>query len=44
MSVKSFNYLANVVLADFSQPDEFTNEGSAAGVSGGIKTSTEKSK
>ena len=43
MSVKSFNDPANVVLADFSRPGEFINEGSAAGVSGGIKTSTEKS-
>ena len=44
MSVKPFNDPANVVLADFSQPGEFNNEGSAEGVSGGIKTSTEKSK
>ena len=44
MSVKPFNDPANVVLADFSKPVEFANEGNAAGVSGGIKTSTEKSK
>ncbi|MFA5814539.1 MAG: hypothetical protein WC865_02850 [Bacteroidales bacterium] len=42
MSVKPINDPANVVLADFLQPGEFSNEGSAAGVSGGIKTSTEK--
>ena len=44
MSAKPFNDPANIVLADFSKPGEFTNEGNAAGVSGGIKTSTEKSK
>ena len=40
MSVKPFNDPENVVLADFSRPDEFTYEGSAGGVSGEIKTST----
>ena len=44
MSVKPYNDPANVVLSDFLHPGEFTNEGNAAGVSGEIKTSTEKSK
>ena len=44
MSVRPFNDPANVILADFSVPGEFTTEGSAASVSGGIKTSTDKSK
>jgi len=43
MSVKPYNDSANVVLADFLQPGEFNNEGNAAGVSGGIKPSAEKS-
>lgn len=44
MSVKSFKDPKNVVLSDFSRTGEFSNEGSAAGVSGGIETSAEKSK
>ena len=43
MSVKRFNDPANVVLTDFSRPDEFSIGGNSSGVSGGINTSTEKS-
>ena len=43
MSVKPFNDPANVVIADFSEEKQFIQEGSAAGVSGGIISSSEKS-
>lgn len=43
MSVKPYNDPSNVLLADFSKPGEFTYEGSAGGVSGGIKPSSGKS-
>jgi hypothetical protein len=43
MSVKPFNDPSNVVLADFSHPGEFTSENVAAGVSGSLSSSTEKS-
>ncbi len=43
MSVKRFNDPANVILTDFSGPDEFIVEGYSENVSGGIRTSTEKS-
>jgi hypothetical protein len=43
MSVKPFNDRANIILTSFSRNDEFTNEGSARGVSGGIIPSSEKS-
>ena len=42
LSVKPYNDPANVVLADFSGPEEFSNEETANGVSGGINSSTEK--
>lgn len=42
MSVKQYNDPANVVLADFSKPDEFITEETAAGVKGEIKSSREK--
>ena len=37
MSVKPFNDPANITLADFSESGKFTDEGGAAGVSGGLK-------
>jgi hypothetical protein len=43
MSVKQFNDPSNVVLSDFSVPDEFELEGSSNGVSGWIKASAEES-
>ncbi|MEI6750609.1 MAG: hypothetical protein WCM93_15740, partial [Bacteroidota bacterium] len=43
MSVKPYDHPDNFVLSDYSKPGEFTNEGNADGVSGGIKTSTEES-
>jgi hypothetical protein len=43
MSVKPFGDPANIVLADFSKPGAFVNQGASAGVSGGIEPSTEKS-
>jgi len=43
MSVKPFNDPSNVVLTDFARPEEFINESSATGVSGGIKPSFQKS-
>ena len=42
MSVKTYTDTANIVLADFSARKEFVNEGTAKGVSGEIKKSTEK--
>ena len=42
MSVKSYDHPDNVVLADFSKPQEFSNEGTAEGVSGAINSSKEK--
>jgi hypothetical protein len=44
MSVKPYNDPANVILADFSEPEKFTTGGNADGVSGGIKKSSEKLK
>ncbi len=44
MSVKPYDDPANIILADFSNPGEFINEGSAKGISGELKTSDEKSK
>jgi hypothetical protein len=44
MSVKPFNDPHNITIADFSESGKFINEDSAAGVSGGIKNSNEKSK
>ena len=43
MSVKRFNDPSNVVLTDFSRPDEFIAEGYSENVTGGIRTSSEKS-
>ncbi len=42
MSVKTYTDTANIILADFSAQKEFVNEGTARGVSGEIKKSTEK--
>ncbi len=42
LSVKPYNDPDNVVLADFSGPEKFSNTGTANGVSGGINSSTEK--
>ncbi|MBW8325116.1 MAG: hypothetical protein K0M50_10170 [Prolixibacteraceae bacterium] len=42
MSVKPYYDPANIVLADFSAKENFSNEGTAKGVSGGIKNSNEK--
>jgi hypothetical protein len=42
LSVKAYNDPDNIVLADFSSPEKFSNEGTANGVSGGINSSTEK--
>lgn len=42
MSVKPYNDKDNVVLADFSIPEKFSNTGTANGVSGSINSSTEK--
>jgi hypothetical protein len=44
MSVKAYNDPANVVIADFLKDGEFNPEGSAAGVTGGIKPAVEKCK
>jgi hypothetical protein len=44
MSVKPFNDPGNVTIADFTESAKFISEDSAAGVSGGIKDSDEKSK
>jgi hypothetical protein len=42
MSVKPYNDKDNIVLADFSKTEKFSNTGTANGVSGGINISTEK--
>jgi len=44
MSVKPFNDPSNVVLANYSTSNEFTNEGSSSGISGSIKAVSERSK
>jgi len=44
MSVKPFNDRDNITIADFSESGKFNNADSAAGVSGGIKKSNERSK
>lgn len=44
MSVKPFNDPDNITIADFSESGKFIDEGSAVGISGGIKNSNEKSK
>jgi hypothetical protein len=43
MSVKPFNDPSNVILTDFSGSDEFVAEGYAQNVSGGIRSTSEKS-
>jgi hypothetical protein len=42
MSVKPYNHPDNIVLADFSRSEKFSNQGAANGISGGINISTEK--
>lgn len=42
MAVKPYNSSENIVLADFSEPEEFINKGTAEGISGEIKVLTEK--
>ncbi|MCX6223070.1 MAG: hypothetical protein NTZ69_19050 [Bacteroidia bacterium] len=42
MSVKPYNDKDNIVLADFSIPEKFSNTGTANGVSGSINSSIEK--
>jgi hypothetical protein len=44
MSVKPYNDKSNIVLTDFSKPDEFTEESAAEGVTGGIGISAEMPK
>jgi hypothetical protein len=44
MSVKPYNDPGNITIAGFSESGEILNEGSAAGVSGGIKSTDEKTK
>ena len=42
MAVRTYGDSASIILADFSAQKEFVKEGTAAGISGGIRTATEK--